>query len=60
MAISRESKQALRVERERLDGLRSNLQKEIDKLDNDRASLVSRRQELTNAIASIKADIDNG
>lgn len=60
MAISNQSKQALRQEKSRLEELKAQIQKQIDDLDVQRAKLVSRKQDYTDTINNLKTDIDNG
>jgi uncharacterized coiled-coil DUF342 family protein len=58
MAISKESKEAIRVRMEQLDGLRVPLVKELHELNEKRAGIIARRDEIDAAIAKLKADLN--
>jgi uncharacterized coiled-coil DUF342 family protein len=58
MAISKESKNAIRARMEQLDGLRVPLIKELQELNEKRAGIVTRRDEIDAAIAKLKADLN--
>lgn len=58
MAISKETKDAIRSRIEQLDGLKAPLQKEIQDLNNKKAVLVARRDEIDNAITKLKVDLN--
>lgn len=58
MAISKESKDAIRARMEQLDGLRVPLVKELQELNEKRAGIVTRRDEIDAAIAKLKADLN--
>jgi uncharacterized coiled-coil DUF342 family protein len=58
MAISKESKDAIRARMEQLDGLRVPLVKELQELNEKRAGIVARRDEIDAAIAKLKADLN--
>lgn len=60
MAITGDSKQALREEKAKLEDQRSQVQKQIDAIDIKKARFVARKQALTVAINNLKDDIDNG
>lgn len=60
MAITNDSKQALKAEQARLDDIKAKINQQIDELDLKKAKLVARRQEINQAITAIKLDIDNG
>lgn len=58
MAISKESKEAIRARMEQLDGMRVPLVKELQELNEKRAGIVTRRDEIDAAIAKLKADLN--
>lgn len=58
MAISKESKDAIRARIEQLDGLKAPLQKEIQDLNDKRAVLITRRDEINAAIDKLKVDLN--
>lgn len=58
MAISKESKDAIRARIEELDGKKVPLQREIQELNDKRANLISRRDEIDGAITKLKVDLN--
>lgn len=58
MAISKESKEAIRARIEQLDSLKAPLQKEIQELNDKRAVLITRRDEINAAIDKLKVDLN--
>ena len=58
MAISKESKNAIRARIEQLDGLKAPLQKELQDLNDKRAVLITRRDEINAAIDKLKVDLN--
>lgn len=58
MAISKESKDAIRARIEQLDGLKAPLQKELQDLNDKRAVLITRRDEINAAIDKLKVDLN--
>lgn len=58
MAISKESKEAIRARIEQLDSLKAPLQKEIQELNDKKAVLIARRDEINAAIDKLKVDLN--
>lgn len=58
MAISKESKDAIRARIEQLDGLKAPIQKELQDLNEKRAVLITRRDEINAAIDKLKVDLN--
>lgn len=58
MAISKESKDVIRARIEQLDGLKAPLQKELQDLNDKRAVLITRRDEINAAIDKLKVDLN--
>lgn len=58
MAISKESKDAIRARIEQLDGLKAPIQKELQDLNDKRAVLITRRDEINAAIDKLKVDLN--
>lgn len=58
MAISKESKDAIRARIDELDGKKAPLQREIQELNNKRSALVARRDEIDAAITKLKVDLN--
>lgn len=58
MSISKESKEAIRARIEQLDGLKAPIQKELQDLNDKRAVLITRRDEINAAIDKLKVDLN--